>query len=253
MDTSERDVEQLIQDVAANCSKDVRDEARGKALQKNTKSRFDNYCNISNELIVSGPSLLPGTSAEADAVTFEMLVTNVEKVWLDSCRLFRAESYPTSLFLAILCIEETGKVGVERFNLALNETKRQQGAAIVRASSGRKKNNFYSHTKKHILAAGAGALINARLDRILGLERVIVFLDEVENNKIEDLRQHCLYIDHDGVRAVLPYESINADTAQFYIVLAGELMAESLGVEPDRFEALITQVEEFERSVGLLE
>jgi hypothetical protein len=75
----------------------------------------------------------------------------------------------------------------------------------------------------------SGALINARLDRVLGKDVVRKILHDAESDGIEKLRQACLYIDlQDGV-AVTPEEMIDEQRSRVFVILAGELVAEVLG------------------------
>ena len=108
----------------------------------------------------------------------------------------------------------------------------------------------YDHRKKHVLAAGAGAIINARLDRMLGMDNVIGFLGDVESGRIEQLRQRCLYVENTGGSIHIPERAISRQQAQFYAVLSGELLAEILGFEPNEFERLLERVEQFEAKLG---
>jgi hypothetical protein len=49
---------------------------------------------------------------------------------------------------------------------------------------------------------------------------------------------------------VIPGERIGADTARFFVVLAGELMAELLGHFPWEFERMLKDVIDFEVEIG---
>jgi len=47
-----------------------------------------------------------------------------------------------------------------------------------------------------------------------------------------------------------PAERIGRQQAEFYLVLAGELLAEVAGFEPSEFERLLARVQQFEKSIG---
>jgi len=63
----------------------------------------------------------------------------------------------------------------------------------------------------------AGAIVNARLDRVIGDKRIKKLLEDVESGKVEKLRQACLYIDMDDGKVVLPEDRMNEETAGFSI------------------------------------
>ena len=58
---------------------------------------------------------------------------------------------------------EAGKIGVAYFQILINNSIRNSDSKLqyqeTTAKSGKKKNPFYSHTKKHWLAAGSGAIV----------------------------------------------------------------------------------------------
>lgn len=92
------------------------------------------------------------------------------------------------------------------------------------------------------MVAGQGALVNSRLDHLLGFESIKQFIDDVEAGEIERLRQAALYADHDGTELLLPENRISEEAALFHLTLAGELMAEVLGFEPETWNALREEV-----------
>lgn len=110
---------------------------------------------------------------------------------------------------------------------------------------------LYSHQKKHLLVAGQGALVNARLDRLLGLDHIVAFLDDVDDGRIEKIRQDSLYADHDGKAVRIPELRVTRDDALFYVTLAGEVMAEILGAVAEMWRELLDEVIDFERQQGI--
>lgn len=216
-------------------------------FEKNAIERFKKFSGILLELLISEKALVAGDSLEQEAQQLQRLISHVERLWDDSSRLMLADSYPSAVFLALVCIEETGKIGAAYFQIMNNESVRKSGKTPKSTKSSSRKTPFYSHKKKHWLAAGAGALVNSRLDRKLGIEGVKKFLDDVENGKIEELRQSCLYADHDhdGREPIIPCERITKDTAIFYVVMAGELLANILGFGMEEFR-LKKKVDDFQ-------
>ncbi len=77
------------------------------------------------------------------------------------------------------------------------------------------------------------------------------FLDDVDNGRIEQVRQSALYADHDGTQPVIPDLAITREDALFYIVLAGEVMAEILGAVPEMWSELLDEVKAFEAQHGI--
>lgn len=222
-----------------------------KLIAKNQSVRFEKYVEVQNELLATGKSLVVAESYEAAYERFKRIVAHAEGLWEDACHLFTRGRYPTALAMSITCVEEIGKIGVARFQLALDENARQKGRSPkLPLRVKHRARPFYSHTQKLLLAAGAGALVNARLDRILGLAPGIDFLDRVERNEIEIQRQSCLYADANEEHLLLPAEQIGREAAEFYVVLAGELLAEVGGFEPEEFEILLEKAQAFERSIG---
>ena len=235
----------------------ILEQARQKLLAKNGGKRFIKFVDVMNNMLTSESKLLGKKSLEEDAREYEAYSSHAERLWEDACLLFKAGSYPTSLFMSIVCMEETGKIGVARFELAMNEAMRAAEAAgqdtsqPAGSSLPRRKGPFYSHPKKHLLAAGAGAVVNSRLDRILGIDRVIEFLDAVDTGDIERLRQRCIYVEREDTGPYLPYEEIGPEQAKFYTVLSGELLAEILGFAASEFERLLDRVKGWERCLGM--
>jgi|SRR3990172_6987461 len=230
---------------------DMNREISEKLVVKDQLRRFLRYVAVQNELLATGKSLVLADSYEAGYERFNRVVVHAERLWDDSCTLFLQGRFPTALAIAITCLEEVGKIGVARFQLVLEADARERSASLPRATGvSRRKHPFYSHPQKLLLAAGAGALVNARLDRILGLEKVVEFLDRVERGEIEPLRQSCYYSDADSRQLLLPYERIRKEDAEFYVVLAGELLAEVAGLEPPEWQRLLARVKEFEQTIG---
>ena len=110
-----------------------------------------------------------------------------------------------------------------------------------------------SHKRKQLIGVFSGALVNARLDRVIGFDVVRKLLNMVESKGLEQLRQDCLYIDVQDGRAVTPREHIGSDCARLLTVFAGEVMAEGLGHFPWDLERMLDTVIAFERSIGMPE
>jgi AbiV family abortive infection protein len=232
-------------------ARELEKEIQQKLVAKDQLRRFKQYVEVQNDLLSTGKSLVSAGSREAANENFKRVAGHGEGLWDDACVLFLRERYATALAISVTCLEEVGKLGVARFELALQDVLPGRPLRTpTRVFARSKKHPFYSHTQKLLLAAGAGALVNARLDRILGLSEVVAFLRQVEQGTIEHLRQSCLYSDADRGKLLLPFDQIDRKKAQFYVILAGELLAEVAGFEPPEFRRLLTRVQEFEKRTG---
>jgi len=165
--------------------------------------------------------------------------------------LWRGRHYAVAVAIAISTIEEAGKLVAERFRLLGADSMDMSNAAGAGALAQWKprKQPFRDHFTKHVLATTAAASVNARLDRVLGIDFVIEFLDQAEDQQLERLRQACLYLDRPSDLHV-PDEQMTPASAARYVALAGEIVAE-LMVEPEDWTRLLDRVRQFERAAGL--
>jgi AbiV family abortive infection protein len=213
--------------------------------------QFREFIAAMNAMNQAGAFLVTGNSMDEDYKQFLNLVEHVEQLWAATCTLFQARHYSQALYLAVAVIEEVGKIGVVRFQIFIRQAYRDKGTPVRADANGpRKGNPFFSHPQKHLLAAGGGALINNRLRRIVGEAPLRDFLEKVKSGEIEKLRQSALYADLGVNGPLLPGNRVSKDQATFFVVLAGELMAEILGLDPHEFERLLDKVQNFERSIG---
>jgi AbiV family abortive infection protein len=196
------------------------------------------------EAYQDGASLIAASPTFTEALEqYLALIAHVERLWDDACKLYRERRYPLSTFLSILTVEEVGKLG--RLWSDLLSWDRPPNSKSTLGLLGR------DHRKKHFMAVMAGAVVNARLDRILGLKEVRKLLQDVESGKLEQLRQSCLYIDMVDGRVVKPEDVVDVTTARFFVILAGELWAETLGHFPWEFRRMIGKVTAFEIEIGI--
>jgi AbiV family abortive infection protein len=189
-------------------------------------------------------SLLNGATFEACLEQYRHLVAHVEKMWGEACQLYLAGSFPLSAFVSILVLEETGKLNSVAQDLVFWDVPHAETPDLTVDRN---------HRRKHFLAVVSGALINRRLDRILGETAIRRLLDEVESGELERIRQRCLYIDMQGGRTVTPRDLIDMEQAKILTTLAGELVAEVLGYFPWDFERMLESVIAFERAIGMPE
>lgn len=210
---------------------------------KDGHRRFDLLLHKRAEAFGNGPSLLTGATFEECLSQYLKLLTHVENLWADSCQLFRLEKYPLAAFTSILVIEEIGKLAHLAQDLVAYDVRSTLTGPVADRD----------HRRKHIIGVMSGALINARLDRVLGRNVVKKLLHEAESDEFEKTRQSCLYIDQVGMEIVTPGERISAERARTLVVLCGELMVEVLGHFTWEFERMLENVIAFEREIGLPE
>jgi AbiV family abortive infection protein len=211
--------------------------------RKQGHKRFEKLSELRNNNL-SSSRLLSGESFSSCLSQYLELISHVEDLWAKACKSYRSLDFPLAAFLSILVIEEIGKlsnIGLELVNF--DESYKENLINKVDRS----------HRKKHFIGVMSGALINNRLDRILGKETIRRILHEAESDHFEKLRQSCLYIDHLNGTPVVPSKIIDEERAKTMVVLSGELIAEVLGFFPWEFERMIKNVEAFEIEIGILE
>ena len=217
---------------------------RQRFSRKDTTERFSKLQEERRRIIVAQPSLLAGADFDECLTLYKALIAHVESLWADACSLYRGKNYPLATLLSILVIEEIGKLTNLYIDLVFFDVERP--TPQPRSLDG-------SHKRKQLIGIFSGALVNARLDRVLGFDVVRKLLNMAQSNGIERLRQDCLYIDVQDGRAVTPRERIGPHRARLLTVFAGEVMAEVLGHFPWDFERMLESVIAFERSIGMPE
>ena len=212
--------------------------------RKDGARRFPKFLEERARAFNDQPSLLSGATFGECLEQYKALIAYVEKMWAEACHFYGVGNYPLATFLSILVIEETGKLSRLPLDLMFYDSPRPTASDAPVDKS---------HRRKHFIAVVSGALINARLDRVLGKDVVRKVLHMAESDELEKVRQSCLYIDVRNGRAVLPNETIDAERARVLTVLAGEIMMEVLGHFPWEFERMRDSVVAFERSIGMPE
>lgn len=190
------------------------------------------------------PSLLSGHDFDECLAQYKVLIAHVESLWAAACTLYVQENHPLATFLSILVIEEVGKLTNLFTDLLFFD--------IERPTPSRHSVDA-NHKRKQLIGVFSGALVNARLDRVIGFDAVRKLLNIAQSNGLEKVRQDCLYIAINDGRAITPQERIDAEQARLFTVFAGEVMAEVLGHFPWEFERMLDTVIAFERSIGMPE
>lgn len=215
-------------------------------LRKGALRHERKFMEIFYQSVALGPRLLSGNSLEEAVAEYFRYHEHAESCWRQSCDCFRAGRYHFSSFFSILTLEETGKLSFLWLELLAFQPGQTNGGKAQR-----RKDPLYHHTKKHVLAACNGALVNSRLDRLVGLDSVKALLNDAESGALEATRQGCLYSDFTSEGPSIPSEKLSRSYACQLAVIAGEIMADVLGNFPWEWERMIEEVKSFERAVGL--
>jgi len=172
---------------------------------------FDKLQGVQERAFDRSPSLIPsGTDFHDALTTYKRLVGHVEQLWTLGCTSYLQRKFPFAVLYSILAIEETGTMGRLWFDLLAWD--RPSTRAVTR-----------KHHVKHFLGLVPGAVVNARLDRVLGTKEVKVVLQDAASGRLKRLGQSCLYIDVVDGKTVLPEDIVSKSEARFMTVLAGEL------------------------------
>jgi len=219
-------------------------------VQKNAAARFKQYQGELSAFLSSGVKVVTGPTQKEMIRQLFQIIKHAEGLWNDATLLFRKKRYATACFLSIVCIEECAKINFGDFQIEFYFVypKTNTPWANLRGRSA-----LTSHKMKHFLAACAGALVNSRMDSILGTEKVASFISDCEKGKLEKLRQSCLYVDTNKSEqtVLLPTEQITREQALFYACLAGELLAEVAGIDYSWGRGLLSKVDKFEKENGI--
>jgi AbiV family abortive infection protein len=211
--------------------------------------RFKISVAMLSELLEQGPALLRGSQAEREA-DWARCASSVLALWLTAVGAWQSGSPSVATALSLTCLEETGKLAAERWRLWGVEAITAPADVSLPSGPRGRRPLFLDHSSKHILAAMSGALINARLDRVLGSEFITMFLDDAEAGRLEGFRQGCLYLGRRDGKLHVPAESITSEQAARYVALSGEVLAE-VQPDPGTWSRVLERVKEFEQSAGI--
>ena len=209
---------------------------------KDTSRRFQRLQEERRHVFNAQPSLLSGHEFDECLAQYKALVAHVESLWAAACNLYAQENHPLATFLSILVIEEIGKLTNLFTDLLFFDVERPTPSPQPVDDN---------HKRKQLIGVFSGALVNARLDRVLGFDTVRKLLNIAQSNGLEKQRQDCLYVAIQDGRATTPRERIEAEHARLFTVFAGEVMTEVLGHFPWEFERMLDSVIAFERSIGM--
>ncbi len=222
-----------MHEIGAKLEIDVDDMLQMAAEAQGAKNQVERMRIHSVELgkfLESGFSVIRGTPEEMLTQLGEY-VKHAESLWDDAVLLHREQRYSTACFLSIVCIEECSKIVFGEFQYY----HRVLHAISYEEKQPKGKNPLNKHSKKHFMSACSGALVNARMDRLLGIDEVEAFIQDCESGQLENTRQMFLYTDAANGGVVLTPEARSTkDKSLFYVCLAGELLSQILGAEAFR-------------------
>jgi len=202
----------------------------GQSIKKKQNERMKYHSIELGKLLKNGFTVLTGTPEEM-LKQLEAYVKHAEGIWENAVIMFQRPSFSTACFLSIVCIEECSKISFGEFQF-YNRIFHGESSTESKPHG---KNPLSQHNKKHFIAACSGALVNTRMDDILGVDKVVEFIEDCESGKLEKIRQMCLYADvNRGGTILIPAEIITKEQAAFYITLAGELLSQIEGAESIR-------------------
>jgi AbiV family abortive infection protein len=206
--------------------------------------RATEFSKVAIELVSRNPPLLLGSTKEERIASFRLLAGHVERLWGEAVVLYEAGAFARACFLAVTCIEETGKASPARLQVV--------GEAIYgpidnpkMTASRMRENPFFGHEEKHLLAAGSGVVFNRRLRDKFGLAEVESVLADMESGRLKRVREECLYVEVTPARLCFPDDRITRQIAAKWVLVAGEIMAEVMGYPNEEWQRLVAVIERF--------
>ena len=199
-------------------------------VKKKQNERMKKHAIAMGDFLKDGFTVLTGNPEEM-IKQLEAYIKHAEDLWENALIMFQKSSYAMACFLSIVCIEECSKISFGEFQFYHTVI---HGKSSVETKP-RGRNPLSQHNKKHFVAACSGALVNTRMDDIVGVDKVTEFIEDCESGKLEKIRQMCLYADisKEG-KMVIPEAIITKEQAAFYIVVAGQLLSQIEGAESIR-------------------
>jgi len=152
---------------------------------------------------------------------------NAARLAADAESMFNLERYPTSVALAILSIEESGKPAILR----------QLSVAIDESHVNTAWKDFREHKKKNIMSSfesmfSSGARnINDFIPMFLSTNNAPTNLDK--------LKQDALYCNYVNGKWHLPEDAIDRDTAQYYLAMALSLLPINVHITEKEIELYV--------------
>lgn len=145
-------------------------------IKKKQINRMKNHSVELGKFLKNGVIVLRGTP-EVMLKQLEAYVKHAEDIWENAVVMFQKQSFSTACFLSIVCIEECSKISFGEFQFYYRMFHGESSGE----SKPHGKNPLNQHNKKHFIAACSGALVNTRMDNILGVDKVTEFIESCES------------------------------------------------------------------------
>lgn len=172
-----------------------------------TQNRFGNHiilANLNSRMKkYQGPLNLDQI---CDGINFS--IDNANRLLTDAGTLFSIERYPSAAALAILAIEEIGKVSLFRSLTTMNQ-----------GEVGRFWKDFRSHRKKN--ASWILAQLAHQGARKLDDFAAMFDPKSTHTSELDELKQNCFYLDFTGESWSVPGKIISKEKAEALIKIAG--------------------------------
>lgn len=191
----------------------LREIEANRLYQENTDTIFKSF----------GSPVLNATNIDDGIEKYKKCTAYVFNCWRKALREFKQEDYPLAIFLSILALEEAAKFHQAWYELFYNDGKPLKGAT---GQHPRKKDYKFNHRKKHFVSIISGAMLNHRIERLFGKDRVVKFIKMVDDGGLENVRQSCLYATLGVDGPVYPDEAVSKEDALFYVLFFGEAIGE---------------------------
>jgi len=133
----------------------------------------------------------------------------------DSCSLYLAGSFPSSVFLSITACEEVAKAHIGSFTDGKHPVK-----------NGR--NVFRDHKTKHKMAALPTVPMGQRLEEALGKSELQKIMNMAQNSGFNQTRENALYFQRENSKLVVPTEKIDKKLARSLALFAIEVFDDAL-------------------------
>lgn len=146
-------------------------------------------------------------------------IDHIIRLLKDAYLLFEAGSYPSSAFMSIAAMEETGKSDISIF------------AKILKLDQKTRRDPLRDHKGKQIVSAMPSVGMGARLIEALGQERIDELYALTYSGGLKNLREDALYWDVKDGAAIFPEQRVDE-------VLARDLLLFSIETFDDRLVGL---------------
>lgn len=186
------------------------------------------------------PMLIFGSNIEDAVNCFYSYLEYTEAIWFDAVALYERDSYYSAKFMAIICMEEIAKVDIAWYQLI---SYIEMNFKHIEKKT--RKKAFKDHNSKHIKSILSSLVLNGRVEDIFNKKDINEFLQKVENNQLENIRQNSIYFDAFDKNIHIPSKKISKKEAAFYIAIAGEVIADMVH-DPKERERILVYVEKFE-------